>query len=179
MVMTREQAKILMKTALEEQQMARMAGAPMPEVDPGKWELETSKLIDTIKNELLGNKLDQNGVWVRDPAKPIRMNEKGANAFVLEVLSRMNVHSQLSELSEKDIVDKATEASENFGYQIEDQWREWDILPTESEIRSICMMLYDLIDIGLKIAKNAGMRRHRERTKNPYANISTEMPQGI
>ena len=133
--------------------------------------MDTKPWLDTIYNQLLGKSVDGKGIWVDDPSKQKVMNELGASEFCNEIAGRVSIHMQLSELDEVDITEIASRAAEIYADKIEDNWAAWDINPTSSNMESIAQRLYDILFISLRIAKGGGMKKHRERTKNPYSSL--------
>ena len=145
----------------------------------GKWELDVSPFLDRIKNDLLGNKLNGKGEWVNDPSLLRVMNEKGASEFIREVSSRVSIHMQFSDFSKEEIIEMASYSSENFSEKLIDNIHLWELSnPCTSTYESICMRLYDILFECLTIAKSGGMKRHREKSKNPYMQVQTQ-PEGV
>jgi len=130
--------------------------------DISKWEMETEPLVQNIYHELLGE-TKRSGVWEQDCKKKRVMNELGASEFVNEIRTRVNINMQMSLLDEKIIREMPARAGMIFADKLEDNWVDWEIIPTESNFESIATQLVDLLDICLRIAKGGGMRVHRER----------------
>jgi len=135
--------------------------------DINKWELEVEPLLDKIFNKLVGKKEDEEGKWVDDPHVTRSMNELGASEFVQEIRMRFNINMQNGELSSDDIRDMITQAGDNFADKLADKYEEWEVDPSESNLRSICYWLVHGLKEWLSIAKNGGMKLHRER-RNGY-----------
>ena len=152
----------------------------LPQDDPNKYELEIEPYLDRLYHELLGETLDENKIWQRDYKKKRQMNELGVSDFISEVGSRVSIHMQLSELEKEDIIEISSRASEIFADKMEDHWEMWEIFPTESNFEGIAQKLYDVLFILLMIAKAGGMRKHREKIKNPYvANYPQQQPEAF
>lgn len=162
---------------MQRQAVATMKAPPIERAEGLKWELDTQPWLDKIFNQLLGKSTNEHGVWVDDPYKQKVMNELGASEFCNEISGRVSIHMQLSELDEADINEVASRAAEIYGDKIEDNWARWEIEPTCSNMESIAQRLYDILFISLRIAKGGGMKKHRERTKNPYATILEKQAQ--
>jgi hypothetical protein len=159
-----------MQTFIQQQEIKKRSQIEDPNI--GKWELDTNPFLDRLKNELLGNTEDEFGNWVRDYTLPRVMNSKGVNALINEISARINIHMQFSDLNEQKIIEIASEVSENFGYQLIDEKDSWEIFPqSESNYSSISMKLYDILYILLLTAKDGGMKKHREKSKNPYLSV--------
>lgn len=131
-------------------------------------ELDVSEYLDRIYNELLGNTTNTEGEWVRDENRTKVMNELGASEFTQEISTRVSIHQQLSELEEQDILNIASRGAEIYADKIEDNWDKWEIEPRESNFFSIAQRLCDVLFISMRIAKRGGMKRYRERKRNPY-----------
>lgn len=141
---------------------------PLESDDPGKWEMDTEPWVDRIYHELLGEIHNpQTGEYSRDQRRKRQMNERGASEFISEISSRVSIHMQMSVLTDEDIKEMASRASEIFSEKLEDNWLAWDITPTQSNFESICQRLFDALYILLMIAKQGGMREHRERKGRP------------
>lgn len=147
------------------------ASAELEANEMGKWEMDTSPYLNRLYHELLGEIL-VDGIWKRDEREERLMNELGASDFIKEVSSRVSIHMQLSELDQADILEIASRAAEIFADKLEDNWIEWEVSPTQSTMESIAQRLYDILFITLRIAKGGGMKKHRERAKNPYLNLN-------
>jgi len=141
--------------------------SPIENPDQGKWEMDTDPWVNRLYHELLGESVNEEGVWVRDLKKKKIMNSDGASEFISEVSSRVSIHMQLSELTDQEIAEIASWSAQVFGDKITDHWREWGINPSRSNCESIGNRLYDILFIMLRIARNGGMKKHRERGKNP------------
>ena len=147
--------------------------------EPGKWELDIQPYLDRLYHELLGETPDTNtGTWTLDKAKSRVMNELGASEFVQEISARISIHQQLSELDDVDILDIATRCAEDYADKIEDNYIKWEIIPAESNFKSIAGRLYDALFIALRIARRGAMKLHRERSKNPYIQYRQPAEQG-
>lgn len=163
----------LMGEALKQQQLLKQT-APMDNEDTGRWELDTEKYLDRIYHELLGQIADPiNGNWVRDFHKNKTMNEKGASEFTQELTNLCSIHMQFSDLDDKTIIEIASRTAEHYGEKLVDKYEEWEVSPVVSNLKSIAWRLYHDLLILLRIARNGGMKKHREKSKNPYANIPT------
>lgn len=142
-------------------------GVTLMSDDPNQFELDTEPFLERIYNEILGN-VRVNGVWERDKNKVRIMNELGASTFVHEVSSRFSIHTNFSELDNMEIQNLVTWACDAFADNLEDNYNLWAVNASFGNLMSVCERLYSILLISLNIAKNAGMRRHRERSKNPY-----------
>ena len=143
-------------------------------------ELDVTKFLDRIYNELLGNVISEEGTWVKDPKRKACMNELGATEFIQEISARVSVHQQLSELEEMDILNIASRGAEIYADKIEDNYEKWDIEPRESNFESIAQRLCDVLFIAMRIAKKGGMKKYRERKRNPYLSIPKPVtPEGM
>lgn len=137
--------------------------------DPNTMELDTEPFLERIYNEILGNsKNGDTGTWVRDDNRVRIMNELGASTFVHEVSSRFSVHTNFSDLSNEEIRLLVTWACDAFADNLEDNYISWSVNPSFGNLMSVSERLYSILLITLNIAKNAGMRKHRERSKNPH-----------
>ncbi len=159
--------------AVQQQQILKQT-APAEEDDRSKWELDTEPWLDRVYHELLGEIQDDKGEWVRDTKRERIMNELGASAFISELSARISIHMQMSELSDQDVLEISSRAGESYANKLEDFWEEWEINPTEANFESISQRLYDTLFITLMIAKSGGMKHHREKIRNPYANMPTQ-----
>ncbi len=160
----------MMAQAMQQKGIIQQA-APLESDDPGKWELDTGPWLDSVYHDLLGEIQNENGVWTRDYKRKRVMNELGASEYIREIKSRVSIHMQFSTFTDEDLKDIASRAAEIYADKLEDNWDKWDIEPTESNLTSIATDLYDILFITLRIAKDGGMKKHREKSKNPYANI--------
>lgn len=136
--------------------------------EPDLQELDVTKYLDRIYNELLGNTVNDDGGWVRDENRTRCMNELGSSEFIQEISSRVSIHQQLSELEEEDILNIASRGAEIYADKLEDNWDTWNIEPRESNFESIAQRLCDVLFIAMRIAKKGGMKKYRERKRNPY-----------
>ncbi len=151
-------------------------GVPMMSDDQNVFELDPEPFLDRVYNEILGNTIDSaSGTWVRDKFRIRVMNEFGASVFKHEISCRFSTHTNFSELSNVDINNISTWACDAFIDNLEDNYRDWAVNPSFGNLMSISERLYSILYVNLKIAKNAGMRKHRERSKNPYL----RMPQPV
>ena len=151
-------------------------GIPYTSEDPNVWELDTEKYLNRLYNELLGNTFDEEkGVWIKDPSKTRTMNELGASEFMQEINSRFSVHQQLSELSDADIKEIASRGAEIYADKMTDivinggSDNIWGIKPSIPVLESISQRLYDTLFILLSIARQGGMKRYREHSRNPFS----------
>ena len=128
--------------------------------DLNKWEMEIKPHIEEVYHLLLGE-AEVNGEWKRVSSLDRVMNELGASNFVRE-LQRFNINEQFSELTEKVIDEMAGEVGINFSNLLEDNWKEWEVKPNQSVMKSICDLLVDKLRILLRIIKDGGMKTHRE-----------------
>lgn len=141
---------------------------PLEHPDAGKWEMDTEPWINRFYHELLGESMNDEGVWVEDPKKKKIMNDRGASELTQEISSRVSIHMQLSELKDEEIVEIASRSAEIFGDKITDHWRDWEINPSKSNCMSIGNRVYDILFIMLRISKNGGMKKHREHKTGGY-----------
>lgn len=163
----------ILKQKLHQNQLE--SGFSPEQEDMAKWEMDTSLFIEEIYNELLGNVKDiKIGSWKRDNTKSRFMNELGASAFIKEVRPRLSIHMQMSDLDEKNIIEISSLTAEVFADKLEDNWELWAIDPIKSNLMSIGWMLYHILYITLRIAKGGGMKKHRERSKNPYLGLQQQ-----
>lgn len=160
---------------------ADMDSAPVEHEDTGKWELDTDPWLNRIYHDLLGESLDENGVYQRDKLKNRAMNELGASDFINEVQGRVSLHMQFSELSNDEITDIASRSAEIYANKIEDFWPEWEIDPSRSNLEGVSQRMFDILRITLKIAMNGGMKTHREHVKSPRMIVQPqqEQPGGV
>ena len=147
----------------QEQQQAGMYESE----DINKWELETEPHLDRIYNRLLGNVETADGVWQRDMRLTRMMNELGASEFIQELRSRIPINMMFSDLDDGRIRFIAADTGSNFADKIEDFWEVWEIEPSESKFKSICDQLVDALYIFLRIAKDGGMKVHKEKRGRP------------
>ena len=155
----------LTKETKEERERLQMEGVPEEEVmiekeDINKWELDTDPLLDRIYNELLG-KSKKGEFWEPDDMKQKVLNEEGASCFVSEISTRVNINMQFSDLDEGEIKRISGQTAKNFANLLEDKYQDWEMDVTT--LTSTAWKVYDILVITLKIAKNGGMKRHRER----------------
>lgn len=139
-------------------------GAVVENPDISKWEMDTSPFIDNLKAHLLG--MSKNGeIWEDVEGKEQVMNSFGVDRFITELETRISIHMQMSELDKQEIKVIVADAGMAFGDLLEDNWERWDIKPKSlsSELMSIGTMFEHALWILLNIAKNAGMRTHREQ----------------
>jgi len=149
------------------------------QIDPGKWELDPERYLDKVYHELLGEVEDEEGKWSRDPKRLRVMNEYGASEFITEVTSRVSIHMQMSELKDEDINEISSRAAEIYSGKLTDNWREWEITPTESSLESIGQRMFDILFITLKIAREGGMKHHREKKSNPMMGMPKEQQENF
>lgn len=155
-------------------------GVSMMNDDPNLFELDPTVFLERVYNEILGNSVNNKGEWVRDVNLPRIMNELGAGTFKHEVSCRFSTHTNFSELSHQDILNLVTWALDAFVDNLEDNWSSWGINPTYGNLMSISERLFAIIYECLLIAQNAGMRKHRERSKNPYLRMpSQQIHEGV
>lgn len=131
--------------------------------DLNKWEMETEPHLDRIYNRLLGNVETKDGVWQRDERLTRMMNELGASEFIQELRSRIPINMMFSDLQDDRIRLICADTGKNFADKIEDFWEVWEIEPSESKFKSICDQLVDALYIFLRIAKDGGMKKHKEK----------------
>lgn len=131
--------------------------------DVNIWELSTEPHLDRIYNNLLGKSETAEGTWEVNDKLPKIMNEIGASEFIAELRARFNINMQMSELTEEQIDEIASNAGEIFADKLEDYWEEWNVKPSKSNFSSIAWQLVDQLRIFLRIAKNGGMKTHREK----------------
>lgn len=127
-----------------------------------KWEMDMKPFFDDIEHSLLGER-KINGEWIRDPLLTRTMNELGASKYIQAVKSRANHHQQLSEFKQNEDIVISADASKNFADQLEDNWKDWGIEPSESNLEGISLQFYDNLFICLRMAKDGGIKRHREK----------------
>jgi len=139
-------------------------GAISENPDISKWEMDPEKFLDNLQAQLLG-KTKSGDVWIEDPTKERIMNEFGVSRFIAELESRISIHMQMSELDKQEINEIVGSAGLAYGDVLEDNWQNWGIKheSLSSELMSIGTMFEHNLWILLNIAKNAGMRKHRER----------------
>jgi len=146
--------------------------------DINKWELETSPMINGIYHELIGEIHNaETGEWVRDRSRKRTMNEIGASELCSELSFRININMQFSDLPEDWIRITSARAGKIFADKLADSWREWEINPKSAVLESIAQRLHDTTFICLNIAKDQGMRKHRER--RGVSRIFTSQPEGV
>lgn len=151
-------------------------GASMMSDDPNQFEVDTNPFLDRIYNEILGNSI-VDGVWTPDDNKIRIMNELGASTFTHDISSRFSIHTNFSELTDEDIRNLVTWACDSFADNLEDNYLSWEVNPSFGNLMSVCERMYSILYIVLNIARNAGMRKHRERSKNPYLRVSDQQQQ--
>jgi hypothetical protein len=95
------------------------------------------------------------------------MNELGASEFISDIAPLFNIHSQQSVLEESDILDIASRTAEAYADKLEDHWQEWSVEPTKSNMESIANRMFNLAFIGLRIARDGGMRELRANKNRP------------
>jgi len=148
----------------------RPSSAPLEDDNVGKWEIDTTQWIDRIYNDLLGKKLEA-GQWVNDPTLKRQMNEEGADQFVRPIRYLISKHMHFSNLSQQEIVEIATVTAENYSAMLEDNVERWEVNGQSSSLFTIAYHLYHTLYTLLQIAKEGGMKKHREKIKNPYMNM--------
>lgn len=158
------------------EQIDSSAAAPLESQDQGRWELDIEPWLNRIYHDLLGEQL-KDGQWVPDPKKRRVMNELGASEFVSEISNRVSIHTQLSELYDHEIQEFASMAAETYGDKIEDNFESWEIEPTRANFASIAQRLYDILFQMMRIARNGGMKKHRERRNAPQPEQSNQSQQ--
>lgn len=132
--------------------------------DPNKYEIEVQEMISRKCNELQGKVLDPiTKEWVRHPNKERIMNELGAWEFKQEINARVFLNMTLSDLDPQFTLQASAQAGKVYANKLADNWERWGIKPLESNFHSIALQLVHMIYICLQIAKNQGMRKHRER----------------
>ena len=151
-------------------------GVAMMKDDPSQFEVDTEPFLDRIYNEILGNSQVE-GAWTRDPNKVRIMNELGASTFTHDISSRFSVHTNFSELNDEAIRNLVTWACDSWADNLEDNYLSWKANPSFGNLMSISERMYSILYIVLNIARNAGMRKHRERSKNPYLRVSDQQQQ--
>tara|TARA_Y100000034_G_C6891423_1_gene410175 strand:+ start:129 stop:653 length:525 start_codon:yes stop_codon:yes gene_type:complete len=148
--------------------------------DTNIYEIDPEPYLDRLYNEILGNIRTGAGTWVRDPKKTRIMNEHGASTFRHEISCRFSTHTNFSELTIEEIKNLAGLACKAWADNAEDNFITWDLNSSIGNLNALGERLYSILIINLKIAQNAGMRVHRERSRNPYlrqtppAQIQTE-----
>lgn len=149
----------------EKQQYAYngMAGSVVESEDISKWEMETEPLLDKIFHKLLGELETEQGVWERDKRLSRSMNELGATEFINELRSRFNINMQMSELSIIDIKTICAITGKNYANKLEDNYSIWEVNYSQSNLESIAWQLVHALYIFLQIAKDGGMKAHREK----------------
>ena len=158
---------------LKEQENYAM-GAIQENPDIDKWEMDISVHLDRLKAKLLG--MTQDGTTWKQTSKAV-MNEEGTARLMVEIETRVSIHMEMSELDKHEIDLIVGDAGLAIGDLLEDNWKQWDINETSlsSELNSIGTMFEHTLTILLNIAKNGGMRRHRE--KRGIKQYSPQAPQ--
>ena len=140
------------------------SAVPIQSEDLNKWEMEVNSVHDEFYHNLLGeDKVDS--VWRRVDYLPRRINELGASHIMSELKIRVNINMQMSELTEKDIRNICADTGDSIGDLLEDNWQLWEISAEglESNLYSVSLMVFHHLYITLNLAKDGGMRRHREK----------------
>lgn len=153
-------------------------GVALMSDDPNTLELDTDPFLERIYHEILGNS-KVGGVWTRDSNRVRIMNELGASTFTHEVSSRFSIHTNFTELQSEEIRNLVTWACDAFADNLQDNYASWKVNASFGNLMSVCERLYSILLISLNIAKNAGMRKHRERSKNPYSRVFAEQQQAV
>jgi hypothetical protein len=138
------------------------AGVSIESEDINKWEMEVEPYLDRIYYRLIGYAENENGQWERNNDLPQLMNIRGANAFMNELRTRASINMQMSELDAKEIIDISTEAAESFINLAESKYVEFGLEPDGTVLEDIGLQLFHSLTILLNIAKDGGMKRHRE-----------------
>jgi len=154
------------------------SAVPLQSEDMNKWEMEVNAVHDEFYHTLLGEG-KVNGVWKRVDYLPKRINELGASFILSELKIRVNINMQMSELNEQEIRHICADTGDAVGDLLEDNWEKWEI-PSESlesNMHSICLMVFHHLYIMLNLSKNAGMRKHREK-RGSYVSQEPVMERG-
>tara|TARA_R100001530_G_scaffold136283_1_gene116202 strand:+ start:321 stop:884 length:564 start_codon:yes stop_codon:yes gene_type:complete len=132
--------------------------------DPNKYEIEVQEMINRKCNELQGKVLDPvSREWTTHPNKERIMNELGAWEFKQEINSRVFLNMTLSDLDPQFTLTASAQTGKVYANKLADNWEKWGVKPLESNFHSIALQLVHMIYICLQIAKNQGMRKHREK----------------
>jgi len=127
-----------------------------------RWEMDMKPFFDDIEHTLLGER-KINGEWQRDHLLSRSMNELGASKYIQGIKSRANHHQQLSEFKSNEDIVISADAGKNFADQLEDNWELWEVEPSETNMEGIALQFYDNLFICLRMAKDGGIKKHRER----------------
>ena len=109
----------------------------------------------------------------------IAENKMSVYPFHLKNFIEEKVFKRLNSiyLTDKEIKELTTWACDSFADNLMDNYDDWGVTANFGNLDSIGERMYSILLISLKIAKNAGMRKHRERSKNPYLRVSDQQQQ--
>jgi len=140
-------------------------GAEMDSEDIHKWESDPTPFFDKIYHNLLGETVNEEGVWERDPKRTRLMNEKGASQYINQLMLRFSINSQNGELDDNQIKRIIKDSSEVYAEQLADYYDEWDIDPKVSNFYSIALGFTHALEELLSVMRNGGFKKHKEHRK--------------
>lgn len=132
-----------------------------------KYEIEFEETIDRWHHHLLGEKLDDKGVWVRDTSMTRVINEKGAANIIRVIRSAINKNMNFAwfDGDEQRIIE--ADYCIALAPLIFSNYEEYEIpYPAQDYCNSLAIEVFNQFKILLTIARNGNMIRYRgDKTK--------------
>ena len=148
---------------LLKKEVGSMDSGKLPENDSDKHELDLiNATLDKIKHEWMGEKLNPDGVWVRDENIPKMMNKAGASYLITELnlfnpTSNFGVLHRSNDINERDEI--VADSWESVNDVLLAKWEDFGI---ENCYKTAIMKQFkNQLRIFLSIIENGGMRQYR------------------
>jgi hypothetical protein len=123
-----------------------------------KYQLESKKELDILKNDLLGLEYSkEHSKYVRSPNKDALLNEKGADTILTFLRMRISRVVSLSDLDDEEIYKRSLYFLNDLTFLLVRHMEEYDVKSLQI-VQSILGLCDDVFFSTLKKARNAGER---------------------
>jgi len=141
--------------------------------------IRPEKIIDTIKNKLMGRELDpKTNTWKDNPVLSNNaVSELCATEMSVLILSVSNPNTSISKLKDQEIRKRAYSIMETAVGMLLTNWAEYK-LTNASIIAYISDIIYSLAFITMKQADNEGIRKMIVGTRSEIHNVQESPNQG-
>ena len=140
--------------------------------------INPDKIVDTIKNKLMGRELDsKTRKWVDNPIlKKNAVTELCANEMCNLILSVSNSNTSISKLKDQEIRKRAYSLTCTSMAMMLASWSAYGINNT-AQLKYIADIIYSLTFIVMKQADNEGIRKMIVGTRSEIHNVQ-DSPEG-
>lgn len=132
-----------------------------------KYEIEFEETIDRWHHSLLGEKLDENGIWVRDPNIIRIINAKGAENIIRAIRSAINKNMNFARFDDQEKRIIEADYCISLAPLIFGNYEEFEIpYPAQDYCNTLGIEVFNQYKILLSIARDGNMIQYRgDKTK--------------